>query len=77
MNEIQLREVRGIVSFGYGCFDRTQWFPAGSPEATKALHELVKNRSGVIYTAWEYRGAQHQVCCEPYYDPLSKTHLRV
>ena len=59
MNETQLTEVRGIISTAYGCFECTEWFPAGSPEATKALHELVTTHTGVIYTAWEYRNSQH------------------
>ena len=47
------RQVRAVVSTKFGCQERTDWFPEGSPEATKAMQNLVHQQTEIVCVDWE------------------------
>ena len=49
------RKVRAVVSTRFGCKERTDWFPEGSPEATEALQDLVQRQTEMFSVSWEDR----------------------
>jgi len=51
---MQRQKVRAVVHTTYGCSERSEWYPEGSPDATAAMEALVKKQTGVFSVSWEY-----------------------
>jgi len=53
------RKVRAVATTRFGCKERTDWHPEGSPEALEAMDALmIKRQTGLFSIQWEELGAK-------------------
>ena len=49
------RRVRAVVTTKFGCRERTDWHPEGSPEAIEAMEALMQMQTDMFSIDWEER----------------------
>ena len=49
------RKVRAVVTTKFGCRERTDWHPEGSPEAMEAMEALIQRQTDMFSIDWEER----------------------
>jgi hypothetical protein len=49
------RKVRAVATTRFGCKERTDWHPEGSPEAFEAMETLIQKQTDMFSIDWEER----------------------
>ena len=47
--------MRAVATTRFGCKERTEWHPEGSPEAREAIDALIKRQTDLFSIQWEER----------------------